>query len=256
MKERSQLRKVMPNARSKNPLFTGAALVLVALSTLAGCGSDAPTDTGETGSADEPLLPWAVGNTWTYRVTEDGVVSDKTTTVMEKTTVGGTGDLKDTEAYFVVTKKGADQKDKTESYQAPDPTQPDRVLRYRELSYGAMTGLLQLEEYWVPARIHADGSQLNMTSWVDAYTEYKLPVGQQPSPGAETHDLWVVISTDEAIDVPKGHFDHAVHLQKTGGSVKEYWYVRGVGKVRETGGQTEELVDYHLGTSINSLKAK
>jgi hypothetical protein len=247
------------------------ALALVALGALSGCGSDAPVNSatggaggngsnsnggsggvGGSATATEPLLPWALNNTWTYRVTESGMVSTKTTTIMELTTVGGTGDLKNTPAYFVVTKKGTDQNDKTESYQAPDPTEPDRILRYRELSYGAMTGALQLEEYWVPARIHVDGSKLNMPSFVDSYTEYKLPVGATAPPGAETHDLWVVVSTDEAIDSGGKHYDHSVHLQKTGGSTKDYWYVRGIGKVRETGGQTEELVDYKLGTSINS----
>lgn len=250
----------MRNVNSTKGLLSAQALVLVALGALSGCGSDAPNNDGNggngggNGNATEPLLPWAVGNTWTYRVTEDGMVSNKTTTVMEATTVGGTGPLKDTAAYFVVTKKGTDQKDKTESYQAPDPTEPDRILRYRELSYGAMTGALQLEEYWTPARIHADGSKLSQPSWVDSYTEYKLPVGQQPSPGAETHDLWLVVNADEAIDSGGKHYDHSVHLQKTGGSTKDYWYVRGIGKVRETGGQTEELVDHKLNTSINALK--
>ncbi|MFZ5893756.1 MAG: hypothetical protein ACOY0T_22025 [Myxococcota bacterium] len=228
----------------------------VSLGCLAGCGSDAPnnTNTGGMGAATEPLLPWAVGNTWTYRVTEAGVVSEKVTTVMEQTKVGGVGASKDLTAYYVVTKKGASGNDKTESYQAPDPAQPDRVLRYRELSYGAMTGMLELEEYWEPARIHADGSRISEGDWVDEYTEYKLPVGMQPTPGALTHDLWIVVSADEAVETPKGRFDHAVHLQKTGGSVKEYWYVRGVGKVRETGGQTEELLDYKLNAPINKLK--
>ena len=34
---------------------------------------------------------------------------------------------------------------------------------------------------------------------------------------------------------------------KAGGSnLKTYWYVPGVGKVKETGGQTEELVSYEV----------
>jgi hypothetical protein len=38
-----------------------------------------------------------------------------------------------------------------------------------------------------------------------------------------------------------------VVLQKVGGSTpKTYYYARGVGKLKETGGQTEELVDYEL----------
>jgi hypothetical protein len=36
-------------------------------------------------------------------------------------------------------------------------------------------------------------------------------------------------------------------LQKAGSSTaKTYWYVRGIGKVKETGGQTEELVSYEV----------
>ncbi|MGC4093957.1 MAG: hypothetical protein QM756_39830 [Polyangiaceae bacterium] len=225
---------------------------LLSLSTLAGCGSDAPTDTGTGADASEPLLPWAIGNTWTYRVTEDGVVSEKTTTVMQADKVGGTGPHAAEDAYFVVTKKGADQKDKTESYQAPAAGNPDRIVRYRELSYGAMTGLVQLEEYWDPPRIHADGSwEATATSWLDAYTEYKLPTGEQPLPGVATRDMWNLVSADEAVDTPYGHFAHSMHLSK---AEKNYWYVRGVGKVRETGGQTEELVSYKLNASINALK--
>jgi hypothetical protein len=262
MKERqlqTVMRTVMRNAQSTKWVRAGL-VALVALGSLAGCGSDANpgNGTGGTGGlpATEPLLPWAVGNSWTYRVTEAGMVSEKVTTVVEQAKVGGVGTFADTTAYLVVTRKGTDQMDKTESYQAPDATNPDRILRYRELSYGAMTGALQLEEYWQPPRMHIDGSLVtgNDVTWIDAYTEFKLPVGQQASPGVVTHDQWIVLSADEAVDVPKGHYPHSVHLQKTGGSTKEYWYVRGVGKVRETGGQTEELTDVTLKTSINALK--
>jgi hypothetical protein len=50
------------------------------------------------------------------------------------------------------------------------------------------------------------------------------------------------------VTVPAGTFT-AVYLQKvsaTGGSAKTYWYVPGVGKVKESGGQLEELVSYSL----------
>lgn len=36
-------------------------------------------------------------------------------------------------------------------------------------------------------------------------------------------------------------------LRKAGGSTaKTYWYVRGVGKVKEIGGQTEELSSFEV----------
>jgi hypothetical protein len=73
--------------------------------------------------------------------------------------------------------------------------------------------------------------------------ETKLPVGGQPTTH-EARDRWTVLSESEMITVPAGTFD-AVVLQKVGGtSSKMYWYVRGLGKVKETGGQTEELTSW------------
>jgi hypothetical protein len=44
-----------------------------------------------------------------------------------------------------------------------------------------------------------------------------------------------------------GTFEHVIHFQKAGsGSTKNYWYLRGIGKLKETGSQTEELIDYAL----------
>ncbi|EAU62156.1 hypothetical protein [Stigmatella aurantiaca] len=46
--------------------------------------------------------------------------------------------------------------------------------------------------------------------------------------------------------MPAGTFQ-AVVLQKAGGgTAKTYWFVRGIGKVKEEGGQTEELVRYEV----------
>ena len=44
-----------------------------------------------------------------------------------------------------------------------------------------------------------------------------------------------------------GEFEHAIHLRKaSNGNVKEYWYLRGVGKLKEVGEQTEELSEYTI----------
>jgi hypothetical protein len=59
-----------------------------------------------------------------------------------------------------------------------------------------------------------------------------------------------VLADDESLEVPAGPFEHVIHFQKAGGgSTKEYWYVRGVGKLKETGSQTEELTEYSLEAS-------
>jgi len=60
-------------------------------------------------------------------------------------------------------------------------------------------------------------------------------------------ERWIVLDDDETLQVPLGTFEHVIHFQKIGSSTsKEYWYLRGVGKLKETGSQTEELTDYQL----------
>jgi hypothetical protein len=54
----------------------------------------------------------------------------------------------------------------------------------------------------------------------------------------------------ESVTVPAGTFE-ALVLRKVSGASdganeKHYWYVPGVGKVKETGSQTEELTEFHL----------
>jgi hypothetical protein len=223
-----------------------SALLLVSLG-LAGCGGDDPPASANTTTG--ALLPFAVGNSWTYNVTQDGESSNKTTTVMDAEPVGGTGPYAATKAFKVVTMKGTDAKDKTESWQGPRGGDTHVVVRYRELSYGAMTGMLQLEEFWDPPRIHADGSDAHTMSnvmYVDAYKETKIPAGMAAMDPTSEADQWRVLDADASVDVPAGHFDHVIHLQKTGGSdnSKEYWYLRGVGKLKESGSQTELLVSY------------
>lgn len=219
---------------------------------VAGTGSTEGGGGSAAGSAGmpstEPLLPWAMGSSWTYRVTSGGMSSLKTTTIGALEKVGGTGPNADSMAFHVTTAKGAGSNDHTESWQAIDPSSPDRVLRYREQSFSAMTGNLQQEEHWAPAKLHADGSAEHTkkgATWEEAYSETKLVVGMPPVT-KDVSDGWSVVDDDETVTVPAGTFQHVVHLRKVGSSTKDYWYARGVGKLKETGTQTEELTEYTL----------
>ena len=191
------------------------------------------------------MLPWKTGNTWTYAVNDEGVVSMKETVVGEMEPVMGTGPNKDVMAFKVVTHKGG--MDQTVSWQAPSG---DSVIRYREQAFSASTGALELEEHWDPHKLHIDGSaarRITGVTWLEIYQETKLPVGDTPETH-EAHDRWTVLSACESVTVPAGTFT-AIYIQKvsaTGGSAKTYWYVPGVGKVKESGGQLEELVSYTL----------
>ncbi|WP_224365583.1 hypothetical protein [Hyalangium versicolor] len=211
-----------------------------------GCGGSTSTpDDGNTDSDPEsgPLMPWKAGNRWSFRVTEDGQTSTKETTVGELEPVGGTGPYKDLLVNKVVTMKGAG--DKTLSWQA---VSEKRLVRYREQSFRASTGELELDETWDPPKLHVDESAAHTTegaSWLEDYKETK-----QPDAGAATtetnHDRWTVVADDESVTVPAGTF-RATVLRKTGGSTtKTYWFVRGIGKVKESGGQLEELTSYEV----------
>jgi hypothetical protein len=227
-----------------------------------GCGQDSPSDPSDDdtgnhqgdrdggnatdGGGDAPLalLPWAAGNSWTYRVTDkDEGVTEKVTTIGDEETIGGDGPHADEKAFKVETKKGA--MDQTISWQRD---LDGKIVRMRELSYSAKTGELELEEYWDPYKLHIDGTAEHLkagATWLEEYDETKVPAGASAST-AVARDRWSVDSVSESVTVPAGTFD-AIVLQKAGGSnLKTYWYVPGVGKVKETGGQTEELVSYKV----------
>jgi hypothetical protein len=253
------------------------ALILAAVSLPAACGGSEPGDgsgnstggtsatggsnatgstTGNGGNAGAPisigdLLPWKEGNSWTYRVTDDaGISTVKKTTVGPLELVGGTGPNKDRMANKVTTHKddtgdGAEL-DETVSWQAREG---ESVVRYREQAFGRTTKALELEEHWTPRKLHVDSSAEHTAinaSWLEVYTETKLPAGATPIYDAPASDRWFV-DRREMVTVPAGTFD-ALVLRKVSvaASQKTYWYAPGVGKVKETGGQTEELLDYEL----------
>jgi len=199
--------------------------------------------TGKTMDQDKPLLPWAEGNSWTYRVTDGAEISTKTTTIGSKGTVGGSGPHASEEAYEVTTLK-SDETDRTVSYQVEID---DKVVRYREVSYSAKTDAASLDEHWDPYKLHVDGTPEHTVAGADWLEEY-LETKQAPGAAgvtAQQRDRWKVDQVPASVTVPVGTFDNAIKLTKAGGdTLKSYWYVRGIGKVKETGGQTEELTEY------------
>jgi hypothetical protein len=217
------------------------------LALLPACGDDNETGTktdAATGGGSGPYLPWKQGNTWTYRVTNNGEVTMKVVTIGAQERVGGSGPNADKMAFKVVTKKG--QSDETHSWQGLRDGDEDVVVRYREQSFHAGTGELELEEHWDPYKLHFDGSDEHTAegaSWLEIYQETKIPAdGAEQT--ASARDRWDVDSPEEEVTVPAGTFRAVVVVKAGGTDLKTYWYVRGVGKVKETGGQTEELVDY------------
>jgi hypothetical protein len=168
-------------------------------------------------------------------------VTEKVTVVGDEEPVGGTGPHAAELANRVVTSK-RDGADETVSWQRQDG---DRVLRYREQSFNGTTGILDLEEHWDPYKLHIDGSAEHLLAgveWVETYVETKIQAGTTSS--ATVSDRWIVVSIGTTITVPAGTFEVVVLNKLPAG--KQYFYAPGVGKVKELGGQTEELLSFDV----------
>lgn len=217
--------------------------------------SSAPPTEGAAGGAEDAgdapspapqvatLLPFHTGCTWTYRVTSAAGTSMKITTVGPEERVGGTGPNRDERAFRVTTTKGAS--DRTESWQAVVGTS---VVRYREVSYAAMTGMPELEEHWAPSKLHVHSAAAKRAAgarWTETYEETKTLPGMSPTT-AMVNDTWAVDAPKVSVTVPAGTFQAVVLMKSTATGQKTYWYAEGVGKVKETGGQTEELVSFDV----------
>ena len=101
---------------------THATLATLLLGSVAACGSSAAaTPNGvDAGPLVGEVLPFVGGNSWTYRVTDNGEVTTKITTIGDAPEpVGGTGPHQDAMAFKVITKKGEGSMDQTISWQ-PD----------------------------------------------------------------------------------------------------------------------------------------
>ena len=221
---------------------------------LASCSDDAaaidaaPADVAAAdASPAQSFQPMAVGASWTYTITDSttGTVADKATTV-EAYELVGDADHSGVMAFRLNTARldGSDL-----IWQAQEG---DRFVRYRDESYDA-SGVLTQDQWYVPSRLRLDVSAAHATTgatWTETFTQHTLDVtAGTPASSSLKSESWSVVSADESVTVPAGTFDHCLHVHRVAsgsGTDKHYWFARGVGKVKETGGHTEELKAYSL----------
>ncbi len=230
------------------------------------------TDMGSGGAAVMPGLcaatgsyfPLAVGNKWTYKVTDGTVITVKTQTVMGMEAVGGTGPSKAVMAFKLETAKvaGMAAADKTISWQAVDGT---KVVRYREVSYQAgVGGMPDVEDHWVPSRLRIDNAFVGTRN--EMYTEFKKQLLPPLSSSECTHtETWTVVGTNLTETVAGKSYSNVLKIRKKGlmpmckpptlaqapSLEKEYLFARCVGKIKESSvvvgnSPTEELTDVML----------
>jgi hypothetical protein len=217
---------------------------------LAACGTEQPTQNIPTDAAPDviptgnPYLPLAVGASWVLHETDpqSGDSADKTTTVEAYEDVGPTHPGK--KAFRVRVEKLSGVSVYWEGIEA------GLTVRYRNDDYD-LGGALIDRVVNRPYRLKLDESPERLvagTAYTQNYTATTTDSGGT-TVKAEM-DQWSVVAPSESVTVPAGEFDDALHIRRIGNDSgtkqKDYWYVRGVGKVKEDGSnhQVEELMSY------------
>jgi len=230
-------------------------LLPLATLALAACGGSTSSNgpDGAPGSidgavppTDGPVLteryePRVVGSVWTYKMTDTTTNTSavKQSKVEAFEEVGGAHS--GTFAYRVRIEKLNGTTVAYESYEG------DLGVRYAQtdLDLSGATVDTQSEN---PYRLKIDETPshlANNATYSENFDETTTNVnGTKTNAKTET---WQVVSTAESVTVPAGTYT-ALHLHRTNptnAKSKDFWFVKGVGKVKEIGGgQDEELMAY------------
>jgi hypothetical protein len=213
---------------------------------LAACGDDAAVDLdAPVAECTTPLaqryLPLVVGASWTYDTSDMG-----SPVVQKITTFEAYEDVGDRKAGVMAFRQRTEKVVGTAvSWHSDDCT---GVTRHREQTLDG-AGTLVSDQFYVPGKPRVDESAAHTAlgaSWSIAYTEVEV----DPINGTTTRskdETWTVESVDESVTVPAGTFT-ALRVRKitSGNADKTYWFVKGVGKVREMGEQIEDLTAYSI----------
>jgi hypothetical protein len=225
------------------------AAVIAAI--LGACGDDAPSEIDGgliecTTPSAERYLPLVIGATWTYDTSDMGApVVVKTSTVEALEDVGER--KAGVTAFRVRTVKtgGAGELGDVVSWQEDRCTS---IVRHREQQFDPAAALVT-DQFYVPGKLRVDESAARLTvgaRYTISYTE--VEVDNIPGDTTTTKDeVWMVEAVDEMLTVSAGTF-LTLRVRKTtsGNADKTYWFVKGVGKVREMGEQIEDLTAYSI----------
>jgi hypothetical protein len=196
---------------------------------ISACGSNPPIVPGN----GESLFPLASNHRWTFAVSEsDGDLKTKVQTITGTTANGG---------WIMRTETG---NDRTVSVQRLEGTQ---LVRDSEEVFE--NDLLKDRVRFSPPALRVDVQESELgATYESEHDEEHLDANGDVLTRVSKKHQFVIEAADEAITVPAGDF-RAVRVRRDteGGAAKTYWYVRGVGKIREVGGQVEELMSFEQG---------
>lgn len=218
-------------------------------------GPDAPGTMADSAPAtyDAPAAPsgryepWHIGAVWTYHLTDPtGAMPAKTAQTKMlawENMPTWAGPHAGKPAYKIHEDQLVGSIDAWESFEG------DNDVRYAQIDYDASNAILD-HQYEVSWRLKVDESAAHTAAnatWSESFTEYtQATAGNTTNPKTET---WQVINPAESVTVLAGTYT-TLHIRRINGAgttakMKDYWFAKDVGKVKETGGsQDEELMSY------------
>jgi hypothetical protein len=206
---------------------------------LVSCGSNMPMPTVGR------FLPLKVGASWTYKITDSGnIFSNKKTTVEAKEDIGG---MKAGVMAFRVRTE-----DTTGVSVGWQEDTGEMIVRHKEQSFDLKNKQLD-ETFYTASKLRIDESMAHLTkgaTYSNTYTEKSTDSVTMMTTTTSKTENWTVEEVDEMVTVGAGTFK-ALKLHRVGTAVgasdKRFWFVRGVGKVKETGGsRIEELQSFTI----------
>lgn len=224
--------------------FVMCSMLVTGVVTVGACGSD-PGGGGADGGGSSPCgfedryLPYQVGYSWGYQVTDlgSGERSDKNQEIMPE--------VDDPELGPVLVQRTEKSTGATVSYLVREDA---AVIRLRQEDYDELDMLQRTTDY-DPGQTRLDESSEHLAEGAMWDTPYAVTVYDETGTLVGTTDRidsWEILGTGVECESPLGTFEclHVRRIRTVGGIAdKQYWFARGVGKVKELGSnQLEELV--------------
>ena len=214
---------------------------MVSLLVCAACGgTDASSDPCTNEDPSTRYNPFAQGAVWSYKITPKmgNAVTGRKTTIIGLEDVGGphAGVM----AYKTHVELSAETKDVWQC------TASDLDVRFKTTYYNVSNAAYETDVQ-TPYRLHLDESAAHTTNgaaWTETFSETDTAPNQAPMTKTESLN-WSVVSSAESITV-LGVAYTALHVRRVNPKKSEtvdYWYAKGVGKLKESGGDTTEELE-------------
>lgn len=225
-----------------------SAILVVAACGGGGTNEDTP-DAGDVHNGDcelggrasaDSYFPFEVGNLWRYEVTDPTGVDPPSTKRQEFTDEL----VPEGETVPVIVQTTIKSNGRTVNWLRREGT---AIVRVRQEDYTPEDLLERVTEYQ-PYRLRIDEDPERLVqdaTWDEAYTDIVYDPAGTELQRIDVIDQWTVLGVDVPCTTPFGQLSCVkLHQNRIQGgiAVKDFYFARGYGKVREEGGQTEEII--------------